>query len=228
MAFPATVFVLSATCANMITDDTSFTNVYKHFSVILIAASEKSYGRVVRRPRKTDSRISTPDIEKMVACLRSIGGAIRFINAPESCSLSHGAWITYLRIIDIHSALDDATTTLAECARRQRKKTYRELYRTRSTEIRARKQRLDRARISSALRGGSTKRLIHPGEFIELPIAVNPPHSDSIVSDPEGVKKITREYWSKLYTHEPTPTIPKPWLTTKSVLDIKERSSESL
>ncbi|KAJ7936520.1 hypothetical protein B0H13DRAFT_1541802, partial [Mycena leptocephala] len=32
-----------------------------------------------------------------------------------------------------------------------------------------------------------------------------------------------REYWSTLYHHDEPPDIPKPWLTTKSVVDIKQR-----
>ncbi|KAJ7853589.1 hypothetical protein B0H13DRAFT_2358865 [Mycena leptocephala] len=151
----------------------------------------------------------TPGIEKMVARLRSIGGAIRFINSPDSCSLSHGAWIAYIRITDVHSSLDDPDITLAQCACQQHKETYRDLYRARTAEIKVRKQQYDRARISSALRSGSTKCLIHPGD------------------DPEAVKQLTRDYWSNLYTHEPAPAIPKPWLTTKSILDIKEQVSAS-
>jgi hypothetical protein len=47
-------------------------------------------------------------------------------------------------------------------------------------------------------------------------------HSDQIASDPTEVKNITRQYWSELYAHELPPNVPKPWLTTKSVLKIKQ------
>lgn len=40
-----------------------------------------------------------------------------------------------------------------------------------------------------ALKGGSTKRLITPGEYIELPITVNALHSDELISDPDTVKE---------------------------------------
>ncbi|KAJ7015871.1 hypothetical protein C8F04DRAFT_876197, partial [Mycena alexandri] len=59
--------------------------------------------------------------------------------------------------------------------------------------------------------------------FIELPITVNDLHSDKLLSDPDAVKETAREYWSTLYHHDKPPDIPKPWLTTKAVLDIKKR-----
>jgi hypothetical protein len=50
-----------------ITDDTSFTDVYKQFTEILIPASEKAYGRVARYSWQSDDRVSNPTIEKLVA-----------------------------------------------------------------------------------------------------------------------------------------------------------------
>jgi hypothetical protein len=85
------------------------------------------------------------------------------------------------------------------------------------------KERQDKYRITTALRSRSTKQLVNPGEFIELPITVNDLHSEKLISDPAGVKEISCQYWSKLYHHEPTPNIPKLWLTSKSVLAIKQR-----
>jgi hypothetical protein len=36
------------------------------------------------------------------------------------------------------------------------------------------------------------------------------------------VKEISRSDWSSLYHHDTPPNVPKPWLTTKSVLGIKQ------
>jgi hypothetical protein len=64
---------------------------------------------------------------------------------------------------------------------------------------------------------------VTPGEYIELPIIVNDLHSDKLMSTPEAVMETSREYWSNLYHHEEPPDKPKPWLTTKSIVDMKQR-----
>ncbi|KAJ7670992.1 hypothetical protein B0H14DRAFT_3691206 [Mycena olivaceomarginata] len=197
-----------------VTDDTSFTDIYKWFTEILIPASEKAYGRVACHSQRLDN----------LARLRFTSGAIHFINNPDDTTLSHGAYIVYLGLLDSYNAhtKEEPTVTLIQHTRLWRKALYRELFKTRATEIKQRKERYDRTRIANTLRRGSTKHLIHPGKFIELPITVNRLHSDQIASDPTEVKNITRQYWSELYAHELPPNVQKPWLTTKSVLEIKQ------
>jgi hypothetical protein len=140
--------------------------------------------------------------------------------------MSFGALNAFNRILAKYYALPATNLTLTQYAILEKRSLHRELYAVRSAEIQARKERYNRARITNALRGGSTKRLVHPGEFIELPITVKHPHSDRLVSDPTEVKAISRQYWSDLYQHNTPPDIPKPWLTTPSVLDIKRRVAD--
>ncbi|KII90984.1 hypothetical protein PLICRDRAFT_174330 [Plicaturopsis crispa FD-325 SS-3] len=74
------------------------------------------------------------------------------------------------------------------------------------------------------LRGQSTKRLMDKSTFIALPLAVNRlDQSDHLATDPDEVKETTREYFSKLYHHDPPPAIPKPWLSTPSVNAIRDK-----
>ena len=46
---------------------------------------------------------------------------------------------------------------------------------------------------------------------------------EKLISDPEGVKSTTREYFTRLYDHSGVPKLLKPWLTTLSVVDVKDR-----
>ncbi|KAJ7916423.1 hypothetical protein B0H13DRAFT_2323387 [Mycena leptocephala] len=62
-----------------ISDDNTFTDVYKRFTAFLIPAAEK------------DDRISTPKIEKIVARLRFTGGAIRAMRNESGPPMSFGA-----------------------------------------------------------------------------------------------------------------------------------------
>lgn len=54
-----------------------------------------------------------------------------------------------------------------------------------------------------------------------MPLAVcNLDGTEGLICDPSKVKAVSREYWSKLYHHNPAPAIPKPWLNSPSVLEI--------
>ncbi|KAJ7708992.1 hypothetical protein B0H17DRAFT_1191498 [Mycena rosella] len=208
-----------------VTDDTLFLDVYESFTDLLIPAAEKCYGRVTRRLRRTDDRIMNHKIEKIVAQLRFTGGAIRTIRDPNTPNMSHGAQLTYNRLITEYYARpsQDGSETLLQFATLRRRQLHRQLFAERVAEIKARKEKYDCYRITVALKGGSTKRLVRAGEFIELPVTVIDPLSDKLVSDPSSVKRVSREYWSNLYHHNLPPNIPKPWLTTKSVLAIQKR-----
>ncbi|KAJ7637444.1 hypothetical protein B0H17DRAFT_1217100 [Mycena rosella] len=127
----------------------------------------------------------------------------------------------YNRILEAYNTLPTSNITLLQYASLERRKIYRELFAACITEIQARREQSDCYRITTALKSGSTKHLVNPGEFVDLPIAVNHPCTGLLISKPEQVKEITRQYWSDLYQHEPDPVIAKPWLTTKFVTNIK-------
>ena len=60
--------------------------------------------------------------------------------------------------------------------------------------------------------------------FIPLPLVVNDLDTpQKLICDPEGVKSTTREYFTRLYDHSGVPQLPKPWLTTPSIVDVSDR-----
>jgi len=91
------------------------------------------------------------------------------------------------------------------------------------SEIYMRAQASDKKRITSTLRGGSAKKLISMENYFGMPTALNSADSDTLVTDPETVKSVTREYWSKLYAQQNPPDVPKPWLSTPSVSEVHKR-----
>jgi hypothetical protein len=204
-------------------DDDSFLHVYDSFTAILIPAAEKCYGRITRWTSKDDNRVMSPMIERLVARLRFLRGAIRTIRDDNAPDMTHGAQLVYDQLAHTFYSDPPDGQTFLQFTISEKRKANRQVFAERVAEIRLRKERQDKYRITTALRSRSTKRLVNPGEFIELPITVNDLHSEKLISDPAGVKEISRQYWSKLYHHEPTPNIPKPWLTSKSVLAIKQR-----
>ena len=100
---------------------------------------------------------------------------------------------------------------------------YKRLYNKRMSEIYTCAQVTDKRRVSNALLGGSTKKLTSTREYIGMPTVLNHADGDTLVTDPEMVKSVMKEYWSKLYTQQDTPDVPKPWLSTPSVVAVRER-----
>ncbi|KAJ7079989.1 hypothetical protein B0H15DRAFT_759923, partial [Mycena belliarum] len=210
-----------------VNDDHSFLDIYDSFTDILIPAAELCYGRVTRWSPKSDERVMSPTIEKLVSRLHFIGGAIRTIRDSDAPNMAHGTRLVYYQLAqDFYSSGADGQSFL-QYAQAEKRKMNRQLFAERVAEIRARRERQDRYRITAALKGGSTKRLVTPGEFIEMPVTVKDLHSEKLISDPDGVKETSRQYWSNLYHHDPSPNIPKPWLATKSVIAIKQRVSDN-
>ena len=94
-------------------------------------------------------------------------------------------------------------------------------------EIVLRAKLADKNQISAALRGGSTKKLVQSYPFIPLPLVVNDINSlEKLICDPEGVKSMTRDYFTRLSDHSGVPELPKPWLTTPSVVDVQDHVKE--
>ena len=60
--------------------------------------------------------------------------------------------------------------------------------------------------------------------FVPFPFALNDLHEpDKLVCDPEAVQTTTPEYIKKLYDHTRIPEMPKPWIETPSVVEVKAR-----
>jgi hypothetical protein len=50
---------------------------------------------------------------------------------------------------------------------------------------------------------------------------------DELVTEPNTIKRVTKEYWSKLYKQQNTPDVPKPWLNTPSVTEVQKRQTRT-
>ena len=81
-------------------------------------------------------------------------------------------------------------------------------------------QTSDKRRITSALHSGSAKKLTLLDNYFGMPTALTSVDGDTLVTDPEAIKSVMRDYWSKLYTQQNTPDVPKPWLSTPSVIEV--------
>jgi hypothetical protein len=99
----------------------------------------------------------------------------------------------------------------------------KKLYNERMTEMYTHAHTTNKKHIYSTLCGGSAKRLILMSDYISMPTAVNTTDNDVLVTEPKLVKLATREYWSKLYSQQETPDVPKLWLLTLLVIAIHKQ-----
>jgi hypothetical protein len=105
----------------------------------------------------------------------------------------------------------------------QRRALYKNLYKERMSEIYAWTLAFDKRHVTGILLSGSAKKLTSMGDYIGMPTALNSPDRDMLVTAPETVKTVTKNYWSKLYTQQDTPDVPKPWLSTSSITAVRNQ-----
>jgi len=88
-------------------------------------------------------------------------------------------------------------------------------------EIYARTLAYDKRRVTSIILSGSAKKLTSMGDYIGMPTALNSPDGDMLITAPEIVKTVTKNYWSKLYMQQDMLNVPKPWLLTLSITEVQ-------
>ena len=119
---------------------------------------------------------------------------------------------------------NNGSETILQYLIQWQKRLHKDLFAKRASKIWSQAKWNDRLKINNALKGGTTRHLVNKMEFVPFLSSINDPDNpDDIISDPQLVKDKTRYYFSKLYAHNPPPDIPKPWLTTPAVTQIKER-----
>ena len=211
----------------VVTDDVSFITLYTELTNIINESASEVFGRITRRKRDVRKTVTNLIIQKLQAQSRAIGGAIRLVIDP-SYSASHTVIRTHALLSLEYSLNASAHASLRCFLNATRKIVNKKLYKERSNEIYARAKKHDFSRISQALAGGSTKRLVHAAEFVPLPLSINTiDGSGKLLTSPEQLKAETRRYWEKLYARQPIPPMDKPWLLTKSVKEVHQRVSSN-
>jgi hypothetical protein len=103
-----------------------------------------------------------------------------------------------------------------------RRNLYKELYKEQMSIVTTCAMEADHKKITGALLGGSTRRLGIAAEYIGLPTAVNSlDRSGEVITEPVKVKKIMHNYFQGLYHHNEPPNLPKLWMLSPSVTEIK-------
>ena len=208
-----------------IVDDASFISVYSDLTKIVNETAVQVFGRIKRKKTHFNKIVTNVLIQQLQGHSRAIGGALRYDSNP-AYTPTHAARTAHRIFLLEYAANPGDHTSLHSFILAKRRATNKDLYRERLNEIYARAKRYDSFRISQALMGGSTKCLVHTAEFVPLPLSINTiDASGKLLSNPDEVKAETRRYWEKLYSRQPLTPMDKPWLTTESVKEVKERVS---
>lgn len=206
-----------------VTDDNSFIRRFEALTKVLVPCAEEIFGRTSRY--KKGHAVTSPKLQAIVASIRSIGGATRHVKSDYTVPVSFAA----MKTLNYHAAEYSHLSVVSLPSFREylvskRRSLNKELYAEKMAEIFSRAKLQDRNRMIAALRGGSTKKLVATCGFISLPQSISACNNpDTLLSDPETVMEETREYFSTLYGCLPPVSVPKPWLTTPSVLMVRER-----
>jgi Reverse transcriptase (RNA-dependent DNA polymerase) len=208
-----------------VSDDISFIALYRDLTKIINDSAVHVFGRIKRRKPVVHKTVTNMLIQQLQGRSRAIGGALRLDNDPNfppSFAAKNIHTLSSLEFLNNPSG----HTSLRSLLLAKRKSINQQLYRERSNEIYARAKRYDSFRISQALAGGSTKRLVQAAEFVPLPMSINTiDGSGKLLTSPDEVMEETRRYWNKLYARQPIPPMEKPWLVTKSVKEVYNRVS---
>lgn len=118
-----------------INDNESFLNVYNAFTKVLIPTSEEAYGCITHFTKQHAAQVTTPTIEKIIAHIRFLGGAICTIRDRNAPNLSHGACLVYNHLSTQFFDDHPAGQTFLQFATLEKRKLHRSLFTERVSEI---------------------------------------------------------------------------------------------
>ncbi|KAK6972007.1 hypothetical protein R3P38DRAFT_3297233 [Favolaschia claudopus] len=213
-----------------VTDETSWTELYGRLTKILQEAAHSSFEYPTVGTKQGKGKITSTTLKVIVTEIRRVNRLISSLSSRHfyspRCMHEHWArpYFTAYQSApptDPSGCLVNLETYLKLIRRALSKLRYRE----EKTEIIRRQDVTTRNRISSSLHGGSTKKLYGSAIYDPLPLALSAGDDPiSFVTSPEGIKTGTMSYFVDLFHRHPRAPGDKPWLTTPSVLSIKQKA----
>jgi hypothetical protein len=207
-----------------VTSDISFIRRYDELTRIIVDTAKEVFG-VTRKFDGGENKVTSPPIRRLEARLKHIGGALNLERRGPMALVSEKSRSELAHMQQEYQETRHSETDLRKFILTKRREVYKELYHVRMQEIISRARIRDRRKIAyTLLQGGSTRKMVTTGEYIGLPTAVSSHRNPGeIVTDPEGVKGTTCQYLTDLYNRDQPPLMEKPWMSTPSVLKIKEK-----
>jgi hypothetical protein len=210
-------------------NDKSFITCYEALTHIFKQCGETTFGQVKCGGKSMHGKIMSSKIQCIRAKIKNLEGALRMTNCNYLNMVSHASQQCFNQYTVMFRSNTENCADLRSFLLLHRKRMYKSLYNKRMQEFYARAHAADKKQVTGILLGGSSKSLIASGEYHGLPTAVNSIGvDDELITEPNTIKRVMREYWSKLYKQQDTPDVPKPWLDTPSVIKVRSRVRQEL
>ncbi|KAJ8089853.1 hypothetical protein PM082_018430 [Marasmius tenuissimus] len=228
--------------ASQIDDDASFNAAYSTFSDILSASASLSFLKPSPPSHQNGRQVTSPAIRNIMREWKRVNRLIFAAKRPDAqdsfpvfCIRNQWA-IPYAS--SFNQTLGDAVSSqyaphlvrdilpsFLTHLQTVRSSLAKLRYREEKAVLRHRASQTSRNLVNSVLLGGSAKRLF-PSSFSSPPLVISKTSDpNTFVSDPEQVKDEMVTYFSALFRRESRPPHPKPWLSTPSIVTIRNRTS---
>jgi hypothetical protein len=205
-----------------VVDLQSFISRYNVLTKIFDECAGETFGHVNPYRNNIYCPVTSPTIQHILSQIRTTKGAIRLATNPEG-DVSMNSIRTYNKLLHEFYRNPEEFLDIRSYLIHIRKRLYKELYKECMLVVSAHTTEANCKKISDALLGGSTRRLVSTAEYIGLPTAVNSlDGTGEVITEPEKCKKIMRNYFQGLYHHNELLILPKPWMDSPSVAGIKD------
>ena len=183
-----------------------------HSTLIFKECGDAIFGRVKCNKREISHFVTLPRIQRIQYDIKHLGGEFWTTQECFSGEVSRTSLMVYQHYLIKFQAEPDKSTNFHSFILSQKQTLHKILYNKRMSEIYACAYTTDKKRVASVLLGGSAKKMMSNGNYFSMPTG--------LVSH---VKSVTKDDWSKLYTRQDTPDVPKLWLSTPLVIDMHKR-----
>ena len=203
-------------------NEDEFNSLYLPLTAGILSVSESVFGRKSRM-YDWNRTISSPTIRHRVRMQKRLGGAIYAFRTSASDRFERIPGYIFDQLVPLFAGPSPAASIIIALRNEHRSLSSQNYQEAKQLAITKRNQ-FNKSKMLRVLNGGSSKQLLPSVYSADAPRAVQHPISGDLLTDPAQVKAAHVLYFQNLYDHpDPPPNYPKPWLTSPSVVDVRNR-----
>ena len=181
-------------------DDASLIRRHEILTHILKQCGKTVLGHVKRGGKLMHGKITLPRIQHIQAQIKNLGGALRMTNPNHMGAVSHMFQLCFYQRMAMFCLNTEKCTDICSFLLLHRRRMYKFLYNKQMQEFYTHSHDADKKHATGTLLEGSTERLLISGKYNGLPTTINSLNiDDELIMEPDAIKRVTKEYWMKLY-----------------------------
>ena len=203
-------------------NEAEFDSLYRPLTAGILSVSESVFGRK-SRAYDWNRTISSPTIRSRVLTLKSLGRAIYAFRTSADNRFERIPRYLFHKLVPLFAAPSPAGVIIA-ALRTESRSLASQIYQEAKELAITKRNQFNKAKMLRVLNGASSKQLLPSVYSADAPRAVQHPESGALLTDPAQVKAAHVSYFQKLYNHpDPPANYPKPWLSSPSVVEVRNR-----